>query len=51
VVEGDIDYGNGTSVNYVGIGDIRDGRVSRVTEYFAAPFEAPEWRRSFIDPA
>jgi hypothetical protein len=44
VVEGTIDYGDGVPVSYVGIGEIRDGRVAHVTEYFANPFEPPAWR-------
>ena len=26
--------------------EVRDGKVSRLTEYFANPFEAPAWRAS-----
>jgi hypothetical protein len=44
VVEGTIDYGDGVPVRYVGIGEIRDGRVAHITEYFANPFEPPAWR-------
>jgi hypothetical protein len=44
VVEGTVDYGDGTPVSYVGIGEIRDGKIARVTEYFANPFQPPEWR-------
>ena len=44
IVEGTIDYGDGTPVSYVGIGELRDGKIARVTEYFANPFEQPEWR-------
>ena len=44
VIEGSIDYGDGVPVSYVGIGEIRDGRVAHVTEYFASPFEVPAWR-------
>ena len=49
VVEGTIDYGNGVPVRYVGIAEFRDGKVSRVTEYFADPFEAPAWRAPFVE--
>jgi hypothetical protein len=44
VVEATIDYGDGVPVSYVGIGEIRDGQVAHVTEYFANPFEPPAWR-------
>ena len=49
VVEGTIDYGDGIPVNYVGIGEIRDGKVARMTEYFANPFEPPAWRADFVE--
>ncbi len=49
VVEGTIDYGDGTPVSYVGIGELRDGKVARMTEYFANPFEAPAWRAGFVE--
>ena len=49
VVEGTIDYGNGVPVSYVGIAEFTDGKVRRVTEYFADPFDAPEWRAPFVE--
>jgi hypothetical protein len=49
VVEGTIDYGDGVPVRYVGIGEIRDGKVAKMTEYFANPFEAPAWRADFVE--
>ena len=49
VVEGTIDYGNGVPVSYVGVGEMRDGKVARMTEYFADPFEAPAWRADFVE--
>jgi len=49
VVEGTIDYGDGVPVSYVGINELRDGKVARVTEYFANPFEAPAWRADFVE--
>jgi hypothetical protein len=49
VVEGFIDYGNGTTAHYVGISELAGGKVSKVTEYFAAPFEAPEWRKPYVE--
>src|SRR5260221_672576 len=44
VVEGTIDYGDGVPVSYVGVGEVRDGKVAKLTEYFANPFPAPEGR-------
>jgi hypothetical protein len=49
VLEGTIDYGDGVPVSYVGIGELRGGKVVRMTEYFANPFEAPAWRAGFVD--
>ncbi|HEY6058285.1 MAG TPA: nuclear transport factor 2 family protein [Candidatus Limnocylindrales bacterium] len=49
VVEGTIDYGDGIPVSYVGVGETRDGKVARMTEYFANPFEAPAWRADFVE--
>ena len=49
VVEGTIDYGDGIPVSYVGVGEVRDGKVSKMTEYFANPFEAPAWRADFVE--
>jgi hypothetical protein len=49
VVEGTIDYGDGVPVRYVGIGDLRDGKITKMTEYFANPFPAPEWRAPFVE--
>jgi hypothetical protein len=49
VVEGTIDYGDGVPVSYVGIGEMRDGKIAKMTEYFANPFEAPAWRKPFVE--
>ena len=49
VVEGTIDYGDGIPVSYVGVGELRDGKIARMTEYFANPFEAPAWRADFVE--
>jgi hypothetical protein len=49
VVEGTIDYGDGTPVSYVGIAELRDGKLVRMTEYFANPFEAPAWRSQWVE--
>lgn len=49
VIEGTIDYGDGVPVSYVGIGELRDGKITKMTEYFANPFEAPAWRADFVE--
>ena len=49
VVEATIDYGDGVPVSYVGIGELRDGKIAHMTEYFANPFDAPAWRAAFVE--
>ena len=49
IVEGTIDYGDGVPVSAVSILELRDGKVTRETDYFANPFEAPEWRRKWVE--
>jgi hypothetical protein len=48
VTEGTIDYGDGIPVSYVGIAEFADGKVHRLTEYFANPFPAPDWRADAV---
>ena len=49
VVEATIDYGDGTPVNYIGIAEFKGGKLTKITEYFASPFEAPAWRADFVE--
>jgi len=49
VIEGTIDYGDGTPVSYVGVAELDDGKVVKMTEYFANPFEAPAWRADLVE--
>jgi ketosteroid isomerase-like protein len=49
VVEGTIDYGDGTPVSYVAVTELRDGKIASVTEYFGNPFEAPAWRAQWVE--
>jgi hypothetical protein len=48
-IEGTIDYGDGTPVSFVGIAELRDGKLVRMTEYFGSPFEAPAWRSKWVE--
>jgi hypothetical protein len=50
VIEGTVDYGDGIPVSYVGVAELRDAKVAKMTEYFANPFPAPEWRKPFVEP-
>ncbi|MEO8510016.1 MAG: nuclear transport factor 2 family protein [Chloroflexota bacterium] len=50
VAEGTIDYGDGIPVSLVSILEAgADGRIVRQTDYFAAPFPAPEWRQQWVE--
>jgi len=50
VVEGRGQWPDGKVYNWVLILEYRDGLVWRETEYFAEPFEPPEWREPFTTP-
>jgi hypothetical protein len=48
VIEATIDYGDGTPVSAISILETGpDGKLVKQTDYFANPFEAPEWRRQY----
>ena len=50
IAEATIDYGDGTPVSMVAILETGpDGKITRETDYFANPFEAPEWRRRWTE--
>jgi len=49
VVEGVSDYGTEVS-NVADIVEFKDGKIWRETRYYAAPFEAPEWRAKWVEP-
>ncbi|MDQ2934890.1 MAG: YbbC/YhhH family protein [Chloroflexota bacterium] len=50
IIEGTIDYGDGTPVSSVAIIELgADGKIVRETDYFANPFEAPAWRSQFVE--
>jgi hypothetical protein len=49
VIEGMATYPNGDVFNVVFILRLREGKVIEETAYFAAPFEAPEWRRPYSE--
>ncbi len=50
IVEATIDYGDGTPVSLVSILEAgADGRITRPTDYFANPFDAPEWRSRWVE--
>jgi len=50
ITEYAIDYG-GKSAFTVSIMEFRGGKVSRETQYFADPFDAPAWRAQWVERA
>ena len=42
-------YANGDVYYVVDLLELRDGLVHRETVYWAPPFEAPDWRRPFVE--
>lgn len=50
VVEWTCNYGDGRLYRNVTIGELSDGEVVRVTDYWGEPTETPEWRRAMTEP-
>ena len=48
-VESKVAYPNGEVWHAVTILKLRKGKVANVTEYFAAPFPAAEWRAEWVE--
>ena len=48
-VEVRVRYPNGDEWNVVDLFDFRHGKVVKLTEYFAAPFPAAEWRAAWVE--
>jgi hypothetical protein len=50
LIEGVIDYGDGVPVSMVSIIELNgEGKIAKTTDYFASPFEAPEWRKQWVE--
>jgi hypothetical protein len=49
VVKWSNDYGDGAVHRNVTIAEIEDGKAVRVTDYWGAPFNTPEWRRKMTE--
>ena len=49
VVEWNTDYGDGRVYRNVSIGELKHGKVVRVTDYWGEPFARPDWRRGLSD--
>jgi hypothetical protein len=49
VVEWNADYGDGRVYRNVTFGEMRDGEVVRVTDYWGEPFAPPSWRHDLVE--
>ena len=48
---GTIDYPDGSQWHLVQLIQLRDGKISRMTSYFAEPFPAADWRKPYVQLA
>jgi ketosteroid isomerase-like protein len=46
---GKVTYSNGETWDIVAIVELRDGKIAKVVTWYAAPFEAPEWRAQWVE--
>lgn len=46
---GTIRYQNGETWQLMAIVELRGGKIAKSTTWYAAPFEAPEWRAPFVE--
>jgi hypothetical protein len=49
VVEWTCNYGDGRLYRNVTIGEVRDGKAFRVTDYWGEPTTTPDWRKPLTD--
>jgi len=48
VVEVALEYSDGSVYQAVSIMEVRDGKVVTETDYFAQPFDPPQWRAQWV---
>jgi hypothetical protein len=46
---GSVRYPNGDTWQMIAIIELRNGKVAKSTTWYAAPFDAPEWRAPFVE--
>jgi hypothetical protein len=49
VLEVELTYADGSRYLGASIIELRDGKVLRETDYYAQPFQAPEWRAQWVE--
>ena len=48
VLEVELSYADGSLYQGVSIVEVRDGKVAKETDYFAQPFDPPQWRAQWV---
>ena len=49
VLELELTYADGSRYLGVSVLEFRDGKVAKETDYFAQPFQAPQWRAQWVE--
>jgi SnoaL-like domain len=49
VLEVELTYADGSRYLGVSVVELRDGKVVKETDYFAQPFQAPQWRAQWVE--
>jgi ketosteroid isomerase-like protein len=49
VLELELTYADGSRYLGVSILEFRDGKLAKETDYFAQPFQAPQWRAQWVE--
>jgi ketosteroid isomerase-like protein len=49
VLEVELTYADGSRYLGVSVFELRDGKVVKETDYYAQPFQAPEWRAAWVE--
>jgi ketosteroid isomerase-like protein len=49
VLEVELTYSDGSRYLGVSVLELRDGKVVKETDYFAQPFQAPQWRAQWVE--
>jgi ketosteroid isomerase-like protein len=48
-VEVDLAYADGSRYQGVSVLEFRDGKIVKETDYFAQPFDPPQWRSQWVE--
>jgi limonene-1,2-epoxide hydrolase len=49
VLEIELTYADGSRYLGVSVFELRDGKIVKETDYFAQPFQAPQWRAQWVE--